>query len=149
MLFYILRFAWGWGIRLPTHVLYRARSVPKPSEAPFCAPPANMTHRPHLPLSACTTLYISSARRNGRAKERRAGIPPPSITRRLHRAVRYAAHSSATLSLASSQKKARNNSGMPSDSYEEKLRPHSRQASSTYVALISMYVVFRICVRSR
>jgi len=108
VLFYILRFAWGWGIRLPAHVLYRARSVPKPSEAPFCAPPANMTHRPHLPLSACTTLYISSARRNGRAKERRARIPSPSITRRLRRAVRYAA-CSTTWGPISSQKKAGNN----------------------------------------
>lgn len=42
------------------------------------------------------------------------------------RTLRYAAHSSATLSLASSQEKARNNSGMTSYPYEEKLRTYGR-----------------------
>jgi len=53
-----------------------------------------MTHRPHLLLSASTTLYIERTK-EWASKGAKSRDTASSITRRLHRAVRYAAHSSA------------------------------------------------------
>jgi|GEM_PF-4126924 len=84
-----------------------------------------MTHRPHLLLSACTTLYIERTKVCASQGAKSKNTVP------IHYKALAACPTILSLqqygsSLISSQIKAGNNSGMTAYSYEEKQRTNSR-----------------------